>query len=109
MICLHCKDRLRLVTIDESLSKMITLQASEIHKKDGVIKDFIGAIEVLRQTVMEVRHAQSSGSDWYTNGSSGLYMQVALHLNRADDAIKSVENKIELTNDKKGIYIDVRV
>lgn len=39
MICLHCKDRLTLVTIDESLSSMITVQATEIHRLERLLSD----------------------------------------------------------------------
>jgi len=39
VICPHCKDRLRVVTIDESLSSMITVQATEIHRLERLLSD----------------------------------------------------------------------
>lgn len=35
MTCEHCKDKIQPVTIDESLSKMITVQAKEIHRLEA--------------------------------------------------------------------------
>ena len=58
-------------------------------------EELIEVIRVLRQTVMEVRHAQNSGPDWYTRGASGLFMQVMTHLDRADEALKSIAPLID--------------
>lgn len=54
------------------------------------IDELVAAIKVLRQTVIEVRHAQRSGPGWYTKGDKGLYLQVDLHLNRGEEAIKPI-------------------
>ena len=56
------------------------------------IKELEAAIDVLRQAVLEVRHAQNSGPNWYTKGSKGLYMQVSMWLNKADEALKSIDS-----------------
>ncbi len=65
-------------------------------KKDKEkIKELLEVIRVLRQTVMEVRHAQNQGNSWYTKGEEGLYQQVRLHLDRADRAIESVRLDLE--------------
>jgi len=55
------------------------------------IRDLEAVIDVLKQTVAEVRVAQNSGPVWYTKGSKGLYMQVSLWLDKADEAFKSIE------------------
>jgi len=49
--------------------------------------DKSNALETLEQTLREVRHAQSSGANWYTRGASGLYQQVAMHVRRGFEAI----------------------
>ena len=58
--------------------------------------ELIAVIKVLRQTVMEVRHAQNQGSRWYTKGESGLFQQVRMHLDKADKAIKSIEPSLDV-------------
>ena len=65
------------------------------HADEVETAKLIAVIKVLRQTVLEVRHAQDQGSRWYTKGDSGLFQQVRLHLNRADVAIKSVESALD--------------
>ena len=74
----------------------------QIEKRDKRIDELeieslkiIKAARVLRQTVMEVRHAQNHGPDWYTRGASGLFMQVMTHLDRADKEIKSIKHVLE--------------
>ncbi len=56
------------------------------------VAELIAVIKVLQQTVMEVRHAQDNGPWWYTKGERGLYMQVRLHLDRANVALNSIES-----------------
>lgn len=58
------------------------------------IADLIAVIKVLEQTVAEVRSAQDSGSGWYTKGHHGLYQIVRFHLDKADQAIKSVKSPL---------------
>jgi len=60
---------------------------STVVDKDAVIAKQAAAIEVLRHTVMEVRHAQNVGAEWYTRGAGGLYQQVRLWLDKADAAL----------------------
>lgn len=59
------------------------------------IEDLIAVIKVLRQTVMEVSVAQNSGPGWYTKGAKGLYMQVSLHINRAFEALKTIQPTLD--------------
>jgi hypothetical protein len=49
-------------------------------------------IDVLRQTLLEVAHAQQSGAGWYTKGHNGLYQQVALWVRKGTDAINDFDN-----------------
>jgi len=70
----------------------------DIEETDKAVGDLIEVIKVLRQTVMEVRGAQRRGPGWYTKGAKGLYMQVSLHLDMADKAIKSVEPFLDTSN-----------
>jgi hypothetical protein len=52
-------------------------------------------ISTMRQALMEVSHAQSMGSDWYTRGSSGLYQQVSMWVRRGKDAATAAEKIID--------------
>lgn len=65
----------------------------------GEIDRLRDSLSVAKQALLEVRHAQTCGSEWYTRGASGLYQQVSTWVNRGLDAIKSVEvaNDLELT------------
>jgi hypothetical protein len=57
-------------------------------------------IDVLRQTLLEVAHAQQSGAEWYTKGHNGLYQQIALWVRKGDDAIKDFDAiRKEISND----------
>jgi len=47
-------------------------------------------LKILQQTILEVRHAQNNGSDWYTKGDSGLYQQVSLWLDKGQKAINEI-------------------
>jgi len=58
----------------------------------------IESIDTIKQTLLEVKHAQYSGSDWYTRGERGLFQQVRLHLDKADKAIKELEILIGVSN-----------
>jgi hypothetical protein len=64
-------------------------------RKRATRAELIAAIKVLRQTVYEVKHAQDSGSNWYTHGENGLRRQVRLHIDKACKAIKSIEADLE--------------
>ena len=57
------------------------------------VRELKAVLEVLTQTVYEVDHAQRKGSEWYTKGSSGLYQQVRLWLDKSFVAIKSIEGE----------------
>jgi len=59
------------------------------------VEDLLKVIRVLRQTVMEVRHAQHNGPGWYTKGSNGLYMQVSMHLDRASEALEPINSILD--------------
>lgn len=66
-------------------------EAIEAWNKPGNrIKELEEALAVVQQTVREVRAAQRRGPSWYTKGAKGLYMQVDLHLYRAEEALKSI-------------------
>jgi len=84
----HSKDELEALL--ERIQGKPTKNADEVESTE-----LIAVIKVLRQTVMTVRAAQNSGPDWYTKGAKGLYMQVRLHLDRADKAIKSIEPALD--------------
>lgn len=58
-------------------------------------EQLIDVIKVLRQTVMEVRHAQHNGPAWYTKGDNGLYSQVRMHLDKASDAMKPIQSLLD--------------
>lgn len=49
------------------------------------------SIKTIRQTLLEVAHAQQCGSEWYTKGSQGLYQQVSMWVRRGTEAVKKVE------------------
>ncbi len=57
------------------------------------VRELREVLEVLKQTVYEVDHAQRQGREWYTKGSSGLYQQVRLWLDKSFVAIKSIEGE----------------
>jgi len=59
------------------------------------LKERDKAIEVLRQTVMEVHHAQSRGPDWYTRGASGLFSQVRMSLEKSKEALKIMDQTLK--------------
>jgi hypothetical protein len=48
------------------------------------------AIEALEQMILEVRHAQSVGSSWYTKGDSGLYQQVRMWLDKGSKSLTTL-------------------
>jgi len=60
--------------------------------------DLLDQIKIMQQTILEVRHAQYNGSDWYTKGSSGLYQQVSLWLNKGQEAINKINKILETFN-----------
>lgn len=51
------------------------------------------ALRVANQALLEVRHAQECGPEWYTRGASGLRSQVAMWVRRGLDAIAKVKPK----------------
>lgn len=53
------------------------------------------ALKTAQQALLEVRHAQSVGCEWYTKGHSGLYQQVEMWSRRGLEAIKKAEFFIE--------------
>jgi hypothetical protein len=53
--------------------------------------ELVEALKTARQALMEVDHAQRCGPDWYSKGSSGLYMQVRMWLNRGLEAVKVLD------------------
>jgi hypothetical protein len=57
---------------------------------EEVLRDHIDklnhVIKVQAQALAEVRHAQDSGSQWYTRGADGLFMQVRMWLDKASEA-----------------------
>ena len=48
-------------------------------------------LKTINQAILEVAHAQQSGAEWYTKGSSGLYQQVRLWIGKASDSIKAIK------------------
>ena len=75
---------------------------TEINKKleklddtDYRVEELIACIKVLRQTIMEVNHAQMSGPDWYTKNEKGLFQQVRLHIDRARVALEKVKDILD--------------
>jgi len=65
--------------------------------EDGEKLILIEQMKVINQMILEVRHAQYNGSDWYTKGDSGLYQQVSLWLGKGTDALFKV-NKLLLAS-----------
>ena len=59
------------------------------------------SLTTLKQTLSEVHHAQSQGSNWYTRGHEGLYMQVSMWVRKGVDAVADAEN---ILND---VYKDI--
>lgn len=55
-------------------------------------------IKIINQMILEVRHAQYNGSDWYTKGSSGLYQQVSMWLNKGTDASFKIDEVLNKTS-----------
>ena len=62
--------------------------ADTIETLQARIAELDAALDVCNQMILEVNHAQSNGSDWYTKGESGLYQQVSMWIGKASDAIK---------------------
>lgn len=60
--------------------------AETIRRQRAQLEQAWAALRIARQTFREVEHAQRSGANWYTQGASGLYQQVALHLRRGEKA-----------------------
>lgn len=50
------------------------------------VKALVEALKVTRQALMEIRHAQQRGPDWYTRGESGMYRQVSHWLTKGLEA-----------------------
>jgi hypothetical protein len=48
------------------------------------------ALKVAYQALLETRHAQDVGSNWYTKGESGLYRQVDMWVRKGMAAIAKV-------------------
>ena len=70
---------------DEAIKYIRADEAEEkIERLDSVIK-------VLHQAILEVDHAQQDGASWYTKGSSGLYQQVRLWINKSYEALKTLK------------------
>ena len=65
--------------------------AGPFDKDEKILKELESAIEVLRQTLLEVAHAQSAGPGWYTRGSDGLYQQISMWVRKGVEAIGSVD------------------
>lgn len=63
------------------------------------------ALKTLEQALHEVRHAQDCGAEWYTKGSSGLYQQVRMWVNKGFDAIREARAAPE-TPDAPSGFID---
>jgi hypothetical protein len=53
------------------------------------------ALKTLEQALREVSHAQDRGAEWYTKGSSGLYQQVRMWVNKGFDAIREARAAAE--------------
>ena len=69
----------------------------EQHERTG--KDLVDQVEkleaareVMKQTLLEITHAQQCGPGWYTRGASGLHQQVRMWINKANVAIKKTES-----------------
>ena len=60
-------------------------------------KEIESELKVIRQAILECRHAQQSGAVWYTMGHKGLYQQVRLWLDKATVAVDKIA---ELVDDK---------
>jgi len=50
MTCKHCKYRIRTVTMDDKLGKMIDLQAKKLHNREETIKHMVRLIVINRET-----------------------------------------------------------
>jgi hypothetical protein len=73
-------------------AKIASLEAEsiEMHGKLDAISEAIG---VVSQALLEVEHAQSVGSSWYTKGHSGLYRQVSMWVRRGQVAIRAAQGE----------------
>lgn len=69
------------------LENEVRLQKSNAGGAYERIAELDAALDVCNQMILEVNHAQSNGSDWYTKGESGLYQQVSMWIRKASDAI----------------------
>ena len=78
-----------------TLTRQINRLVMFFKRKRASRAELIAVIKVLRQTVAEVKHAQDSGSNWYTHGERGLRQRVRLHIDKACKAIKSIESDLE--------------
>lgn len=67
--------------------------ADKIIEQEQKTEALESVINVLRETVLEVRAAQDRGPLWYTKGHRGLYDQVRRHLDRAGKALNTLEAK----------------
>lgn len=62
----------------------------------------VEAAKVAKQALAEVRHAQDNGSRWYTKGESGLFQQVRMWLNKAQEPLdKSLQPFTGVKTDDK--------
>ncbi len=64
--------------------------------------ELIEVIKVLQQTVMEVKAAQNRGPEWYTKGATGLYSQVRLHIDKAEEALESIKPALDKFDEIEG-------
>lgn len=69
---------------------MSTPRIMKLHAENEKLRE---ALEVAEQALMEVRHAQTCGSEWYTRGASGLRMQVSMWVDRGLTAINSTKGE----------------
>lgn len=58
----------------------------------GQSQSVLDQLKTIEQTLMEVRHAQEVGADWYTQGRVGLYGQVAMWVRKGFEAINKVKS-----------------
>ena len=51
--------------------------------------DLLDLLKIMEQALMEVRHAQEVGANWYTRGESGLYQQVSMWVRKGFTAVNA--------------------
>ena len=48
-------------------------------------------LEVIRQALAELYHCVEAGPSWFTKGRQGQMAQAILHINKAQEVIKTIE------------------